>query len=722
MKRICRFALGLTIATAITACQDDKPASPGSQDAAAGKDAAKDTTDVGSQPGLDSKASNDSGGLDGISQPLDASTDRGTAMDGGVATDGRDAPAVDANTDIALGDASLEVGYGSEVQLDGAPMCDESSIQACASPGNPLIGACHAGTRVCAGGVWGPCSEVLPAPSEACNGLDDNCNGMVDEGCAAECTVVCANCAGSADGGAANGSVEHPFASIEAALAAAGPIDGGSRKRICVVGGATCRESTVYPSDNPLKVPDGLILQGAYAITEAGLVYCPGANIRPRTTLTFASNEGVVFDQTVVTGAEVSSLVIEINPPQGTGPAATTAAAIAIKGAKNVSLSRVFVTESFAAANTYGVAITSGGQATIAGSAISTGQGRSSAVGVYVNGGSVNLRNNCDNIVGGNCESNCGDGGSMLGVHGYVPASPTDAPLQSSGVFITGTASSLVGNMICGGSSQNVDGQSVSAVGALRCEGTGCTTVSGNVIVGGNDRDAVAVALVGAAPLLDGNRIEGGCGSRSTTGVWLESASARLQNNRILGGQCPGDSAAVFSGLHLVSGGTSAGPDVHSNDIEPLGLSSDCQSIGVLVERASGAANASAGVLRNNIISAGICNRRFAISEGAGATLQSLHNNDLYAPAGGTPTSSLVLYHSGSTDATTAAQVNAIALAGGNISSDPQYAAYPNDLHLTAQSPCIDQGTSASAPASDVDGHARPAGVGYDIGAYEFTR
>ena len=178
---------------------------------------------------------------------------------------------------------------------------------------------------------------------------------------------------------------------------------------------------------------------------------------------------------------------------------------------------------------------------------------------------------------------------------------------------------------------------------------------------------------------------------------------------------------AVFSGLHLVSSGASDSPDVHSNDIEPAGLSTDCQSICVLVEPGSGADNATAGVLRNNILSAGVCNRRFAISEAAGATLESLQNNDLYAPAGGPSATSLVLYHHGNTDATTAAQVNAVALASGNISADPEFASYPNDLHLTEQSPCIDQGTSAGAPASDVDGNTRPVGAGYDIGAYEFT-
>jgi hypothetical protein len=220
---------------------------------------------------------------------------------------------------------------------------------------------------------------------------------------------------------------------------------------------------------------------------------------------------------------------------------------------------------------------------------------------------------------------------------------------------------------------------------------------------------------------MDSNRIEGGCGSRTITGVWLAGSSARLQNNRVFGGQCPEAEAAVFCGLHLVASGAGNGPDVHSNDIDPLGLAADCQSIGVLVEPAAGAGSTTTGVLRNNIISAGVCSRRFAISEAAGASLKSLQNNDLYGPTGEPSAASLVLYRHGNQDAATAAQVNAVALASGNISADPRYVSYPNDLHLTEQSPCIDQGGSDGAPASDADGHARPAGAGYDVGAYELT-
>jgi parallel beta-helix repeat protein len=42
------------------------------------------------------------------------------------------------------------------------------------------------------------------------------------------------------------------------------------------------------------------------------------------------------------------------------------------------------------------------------------------------------------------------------------------------------------------------------------------------------------------------------------------------------------------------------------------------------------------------------------------------------------------------------------------------------DYHLQSGSPLIDTGTPVGAPATDIDGQARPFGIGYDIGADEF--
>jgi len=56
-----------------------------------------------------------------------------------------------------------------------------------------------------------------------------------------------------------------------------------------------------------------------------------------------------------------------------------------------------------------------------------------------------------------------------------------------------------------------------------------------------------------------------------------------------------------------------------------------------------------------------------------------------------------------------------------NIVQDPQFVdGMQNDFHLMASSPAIDAGTPV-AVTTDIDGDARPQGLGYDMGADEFV-
>jgi hypothetical protein len=56
--------------------------------------------------------------------------------------------------------------------------------------GTDGVGVCRGGTRVCTAGRWGTCAGAVFAATEICdNGLDDDCDGHVDEGCVVDCTV-----------------------------------------------------------------------------------------------------------------------------------------------------------------------------------------------------------------------------------------------------------------------------------------------------------------------------------------------------------------------------------------------------------------------------------------------------------------------------------------------------------------------------------------------------
>jgi hypothetical protein len=79
-------------------------------------------------------------------------------------------------------------------------------------------GICHAGSRYCietteasAVFIWSRCEEQqLPRATERCNGLDDNCDGRVDEGVLSSCGNCNPHCYNAGQGPAAGEPFEEP--------------------------------------------------------------------------------------------------------------------------------------------------------------------------------------------------------------------------------------------------------------------------------------------------------------------------------------------------------------------------------------------------------------------------------------------------------------------------------------------------------------------------------
>ncbi|HET9658946.1 MAG TPA: hypothetical protein VFP05_01345 [Thermomicrobiales bacterium] len=72
--------------------------------------------------------------------------------------------------------------------------CTPFEQHACYSgqPGTEGVGVCKAGTEMCdpMGMGWGPCiGEVTPSKELCFSGLDEDCDGMVDNGCQNACIV-----------------------------------------------------------------------------------------------------------------------------------------------------------------------------------------------------------------------------------------------------------------------------------------------------------------------------------------------------------------------------------------------------------------------------------------------------------------------------------------------------------------------------------------------------
>ena len=83
---------------------------------------------------------------------------------------------------VTAGTPTTEICNNIDDDCDG--MVDEGVTQSCyAGPaGTSGVGICRPGTQTCAAGVFGACTgQVLPA-AEVCDNVDNDCNGTVDNG------------------------------------------------------------------------------------------------------------------------------------------------------------------------------------------------------------------------------------------------------------------------------------------------------------------------------------------------------------------------------------------------------------------------------------------------------------------------------------------------------------------------------------------------------------
>jgi hypothetical protein len=70
-------------------------------------------------------------------------------------------------------------------EVEGDCRCEPGDVRPCYSgrPGSAGVGACRDGREVCAvGGRFTECADEVVPGDEVCNGLDDDCDGTVDEG------------------------------------------------------------------------------------------------------------------------------------------------------------------------------------------------------------------------------------------------------------------------------------------------------------------------------------------------------------------------------------------------------------------------------------------------------------------------------------------------------------------------------------------------------------
>jgi hypothetical protein len=344
---------------------------------------------------------------------------------------------------------------------------------------------------------------------------------------------------------------------------------------------------------------------------------------------------------------------------------------------------------------------------------------------------------------------------------------------RSIGVLILGPANDPEGALIVSNEIQGGQSSAEPAIGVLiesASPGTAPANVhiQKNVISGGQGRSANGIAawnsgpgtlvanneidagtaeagqawgiVVGSSMAIDANRINLSGRSAGCTnpgfgnycgGIASLSGTVQITNNVVFGVESNLSAgvmlmeAEVPSGAVVLNSNFIAGAPASNSGSAPersaavvlrIGSCSTCGFSGSL------------GKIRNNVLVPGRGEARFGVYEDAPQNRTqhpaALENNDFWFASLQPGADALYRYFDGSSETllTTVNAVNNLDAAvsvlsvSGNFNADPEV---DQSFHLPSSSPCIDAGTATEAPATDMDGDARPRGDAVDVGPDE---
>jgi len=505
---------------------------------------------------------------------------------------------------------------------------------------------------------------VACLPQEICgNGVDDNCNQQIDEGCNGLGTFV----SGATGNDANPGTTLSPVKTIAKGIANA-----------LTLGGA--RTVYVAGSHYPEKVTlvEGVSLAGGYLCNASPCPWTLDA-VANDTAILNPDFEGVLAGPTITRATKMSGFRIE-----------------GMKGAPNVFPGSV--------------AISIQGSPTVANNRINGGDvvggsfQRTAAVGVFApisDPGGPLIENN--DVKGG------ASGANSIGVlFDWMPNPP-----------VSSISTGLVrNNRIVGGTAVGT------TYGVLAWSTGGSSSLVGNAVVAGTSTGGNGSAWgvgIGGTILVDANLVnvdQSLVGKCSQPSVWcgglvsLGSTSV-ITNNVIYGLQGPRSAAVLLTDGEKATGVVTLNANTLDGAGGGLGVSGSISTAVAL--RIAVGVNSVFGKIRNDILLGGQNQKRYGIYEEQIANKtnkpQALEYDDFFFPALAGRTDAF--WHMW--DGTNASDVSAVP-APNNLNVDPMLDA---TWHLSPSSGCVDTGTATEAPSKDRDGDNRPKNNLFDIGADE---
>jgi hypothetical protein len=248
----------------------------------------------------------------------------------------------------------------------------------------------------------------------------------------------------------------------------------------------------------------------------------------------------------------------------------------------------------------------------------------------------------------------------------------------------------------------------------IRCEDNACLLVQGNALVdAGRAQRTYGLWLDGSVARVQGNLIQGGCGSVSSTGILAADSGSRIDNNVIFGAACTG-AVVQPTGVSVLIGSSRKAVDVHSNTIDTAYGKGPCTGATLTFAARPGTAGGVAGAVRNNILSHHVCSGTLVQEQDSRSHARAIESN-LFDRALDLP-----VFLADGKNLLSLSELNkntVVAIRRGNILGDPKFVSWPADLHLGNGSSAIDKGSNLGAPAIDRDGKKRDDKP--DIGAYE---